>query len=322
MHPRFRFRRALALSAALATLAAGPAAHALIFLSSGDTAFNTTAPGGVLADSGWQYQGDWGGLLGTPVAPNFFLTAKHGGGAVGNSFSYQGTSFVATAQFNHPTADLTLWQVGGTFPGYAPLYTGNDEVGKGLVVFGRSAVRGAEVNVAGASPTDLRGWQWGSTGGGTRRWGENGVDAVATVSGADYLVAGFSADGGANEATLAGGDSGGGVFIQDAGIWKLAGINYAVEAEFRTTADGATFLGAIFDAGGLYGNTGGGFTLLNDGPGNLEASFYSTRVSSYADWIQEVTAVPEPGGSATFAATALVGGAAAWHTRRVRKPAR
>lgn len=66
-HPSSHFRRALALSAALVGLAAGPSAHALVFITSGDTAFNSTAPGGALTDSGWQFQGDWGGLLGTPV---------------------------------------------------------------------------------------------------------------------------------------------------------------------------------------------------------------------------------------------------------------
>lgn len=269
-------------------------ARALIFLTSSDPGFNTVAPGGALADSGWQYQGSWGGLLGTPVAPGYFLTAKHGGGAVGGSFSYQGTGYSTVAKFDHPTADLTLWQVAGTFPTYAPLYTGTDEVGKGLVVFGRSATRGDEVTVSGASVADLRGWLWNGTGGGTQRWGENAVNATTTLAGADYLVAGFSRTGGVNEATLAGGDSGGGVFIEDGGVWKLAGINYAVEAEFRTTAGGPTFLAAIFDAGGLYADTGSGFTLLNDEAADLEASFYSTRVSSYAGWIQDITAVPEP----------------------------
>lgn len=316
-HPGSRVRRSLAMSVVFATMAAGPSAQALVFITSGDPTLNTTAPGGALTDSGWQYQGNWGGLLGTPVGPNFFLTAKHGGGAVGNSFSYQGDSFTTTARFNHPTADLTLWQVAGTFTSYAPLYTGSDEVGKGLVVFGRSAVRGAEVNVAGASPTDLRGWLWGNSGGGTRRWGENDVDTVATVSGAHYLVAGFSAEGGGNEATLAGGDSGGGVFIQDGGIWKLAGINYAVQAEFRLSANETSFTAAIFDAGGLYGNTGAGFTLLTDGPGNMEASFFSTRVSRYVEWIEGTMAVPEPGEIALFTGMTLAGFGLFRRTRRL-----
>lgn len=305
-------RLGLLLSCTLATLAP---VRALVFIQSGDPSFNATAPTGDLAGSGWQYQGNWGGLLGTPVAPGFFLTAKHGGGTVGNSFTFQGSSYVTTAKFDHPTADLTLWQIAGAFPDYAPLYTGTDEVGKGLVVFGRSAVRGAEVNVAGASPTDLRGWEWGNTGGGTLRWGENQVVATPSVSGAEYLRATFSYAGGPNEATLATGDSGGGVFVQDGGVWKLAGINYAVEADFRATADGTTFRAAIFDAGGLYYNTGSGFALLTDLPGDIQASFYSTRVSSYAGWIQGLTAVPEPAEVAWVTAAGLAG-LAFWHRRR------
>ncbi len=311
-------RRLTSLLLAAGALMTGAPAHALIFIHSADPAFNTTAPTGDLADSGWQFQGTWGGLLGTPVAPNYFVTAKHGGGSVGGTFTYQGTPFTTTARFDHPTADLTLWQVTGAFGMWAPLYTGTDEVGQGLVVFGRSATRGAEVTVPGASPSDLRGWLWGSTGG-AQRWGENRVDSAVNYAGADYLLAGFSYDGGANEATLAGGDSGGGVFIRDGSTWKLAGINYAVEATFRTTADGATFNAAIFDAGGLFGDTGDGFTLLPDSSADLEASFYSTRISAYAGWIQEVTAVPEPTAPAGFAGIGLVAFALA---RRLRNRGR
>lgn len=308
--PRRTLHRLIAPLLAAGALLTGSPAHAVIFINSADPAFNTTAPIGDLADSGWQFQGTWGGLLGTPVASNFFVTAKHGGGSVGGTFTYQGTPFTATARFDHPTADLTLWQVDEAFGTWAPLYTGTDEVGQGLVVFGRSATRGAEVTVPGASPSDLRGWLWGSTGG-AQRWGENRVDSAVTYAGADYLLAGFSYDGGANEATLAGGDSGGGVFLRDGSTWKLAGINYAVEATFRTSADGATFNAAIFDAGGLFADTGSGFAAVPDGVANLEASFYATRISSYAAWIGSVTAVPEPAVTGLLAAFALLGFAVA-----------
>ena len=42
-------------------------AHAVIVLS--DAGRNTAAPTGSLANSGWQYQGQWAGFLGTPIAP-------------------------------------------------------------------------------------------------------------------------------------------------------------------------------------------------------------------------------------------------------------
>jgi hypothetical protein len=107
-------------------------------------------------------------------------------------------------------------------------------------------------------------------------------------------------------------------FLQDAGIWKLAGINYAVQAEFRLSANGTSFSAGIFDAGGLYGKTGAGFTLLNDGPGNLAASFFSTRVSSYVEWIEGTMAVPEPGELALFTGMALAGFGLFRRTRRLR----
>lgn len=266
---------------------------ALVFYSSGATTFNASAPTGSLANSGWQFQGRWGSFLGTPVARSFFLTAKHVGGSVGGVFSWNGVNYTTVAKVDHPTADLTLWRVSGTFPSFAPLYTAGNEVGKPLVVFGRSAARGAAVTVTNASPGPLRGWAWGSAGGGTVRWGQNTVEAVTTLGGASYLVAAFDRSGGVNEATLAGGDSGGAVFIQDGGTWKLAGINYAVQADFAATATGASFKAAIFDAGGLYygANLNQRF-LVEDLANDQSAAWLATRVSSYGSWIKATAGLP------------------------------
>lgn len=265
---------------------------ALVFYSSGSTTFNTTAPKGPLADSGWQFQGQWGSFLGTPVGPSHFITAKHVGGSVGGTFSWKGCKYPTVAKVDHPVADLTLWRISGRFPAYAPLYTAGDETGKALVVFGRGPVRGAEVTVPNASPSPLRGWLWG-VGAGTMRWGENNVDGVTTLGGAQYLVAGFDRSGGANEATFATGDSSGAVFIQHGGTWKLAGINYGVQADFATNATSTSFRAAIFDGGGLYwGASTRTRFFVPDEAADKSASWLATRISSYAAWIRSTAAVP------------------------------
>lgn len=302
-------------------LAIGLPAHALIFSSTGDPSFNASAPTGPLADSGWQFQGTWqGGLSGTPIAPNYFITANHAGGGVGNAFVLGGVTYHTTAGFAHPTADLTIWQVDGTFPSYAPLYTGSDEVGQSAMLFGRSATRGAPVIVPDTSPTDLdglRGWYWGGPSP-ALRWGENTVDEILTDpdNGNEYLLAEFNYDGGSNEATLAGGDSGGALFILDSGIWKLAGINIAVEADFRLDPGTPTTFSAIFDAGGLYADPGTGYELVVDQETDVPASLYSVRLSAYQNWIQST--VPEPASSPVVVAGAMLGlGFVGWLRRRL-----
>lgn len=273
-----------------------PAAQAVIFYSSGDAAKNTTAPAGELADSGWQYQGYWLNYTGTPVGPFHFLTAKHVGGKVGNIFTWQGVAYTATAKIAHPQADLVLWQVDQPFPFWADLHTGKDEVGKELVVFGRGRRRGAAVSVPGASVGELRGWYWGSSDG-KLRWGQNVVTAVVGAEGVatQMLYATFDRDGGENEAHLATGDSGGAVFLREAGQWKLAGINLSVDGYFSTNGvTGSWVNAAIFDMGGLYrGSDGGGF-LVPDQEADLPSGFYAARISSSVNWIRSVARIPDP----------------------------
>lgn len=47
-------------------------ASAVIFHATDDPAHNTTPPEGEWADSGWQWQGDWRGFVGTPIPPTGF----------------------------------------------------------------------------------------------------------------------------------------------------------------------------------------------------------------------------------------------------------
>src|SRR4051794_10102560 len=94
--PRVRSFTSRALTAAVAAVAVSAhaqPARAVIFYSTGDPSYNTTAPTGSLADAGWQWQGDWGPFGGTPVATHYFMTAQHVGGGVTGTFTLNGNNY-------------------------------------------------------------------------------------------------------------------------------------------------------------------------------------------------------------------------------------
>jgi hypothetical protein len=290
-------------------------APGILFVSTGDPSHNTSPPTGSLTNSGWQYQGQWGGFLGTPVAPRFFLAAKHVGGTVGDIFRYRGVDYVTTGFFDDAGSDLRLWAVCGTLPEFAPIYMGSAEVGKAVVVFGRGTQRGAAVQ--GGLFAEEKGWRWGPSDG-VQRWGSNAVtavidgDTVVPLPGGTVgtmLACTFDAGAGPDEAHLSGGDSSGGLFIQDGGVWKLAGINYAVDGPFNTSTVGAGFEAAIFDQGGLYTGGEGNWKQTPDLLVNVPSKFYATRVSDHAAWINGVLAGPLPADPApvVWAATSVLG---------------
>jgi hypothetical protein len=270
-----------------------PRSHGILFVSTGDPSVNTDAPSGSLADSGWQYEGQWGDFLATPIAPKFFLAAQHVGGAVGQEFVWNGSTYHTVAFFDEPNTDLRIWQVAETFPSYAPLYPKTDEVGKRCVVFGRGTDRGAAVMVNKA----IRGWEWGATNN-IERWGENVITRVVTNSDVGPLLAcNFDRKGIPNECGLSHNDSSGGMFIEDGTTWKLAGINYTVDGPF--SHDGSTgtlfsadtqFNAALTDLRGLYYLTAtNGWTLIpTNYPVAVPTAFYASRVSANLSWISSV----------------------------------
>jgi len=305
------------LAAAGLWVAGGERAVGIVLYDTDNALTNTTAPTGSLAGSGWDFQGEYGSYLGTMIGPQHFITAQH--------FGTQGGTFVSTAEFNG-VADATYtidaaanggqgyWNIAGTdlrvfkvvetFSSYATLYSGSGEVGLDLVVFGRGGPRGAEVMLG----PEAKGWL--HTGAdGVARWGENTVSATLMSGGGPLLAATFSAVAVQNEATLSVGDSGGGVFVNDGGLWKLAGINYGVDGLFdtnNTTGDGMEFSAALFDKGGFYeGSDGTGWNLVPDLAGDVPSRMYSSRISSSLTEIQGIVGVPEPGGLLLLAVAGL-----------------
>src|SRR5664279_3115326 len=223
--------------------------RAVIFTSTGDPSYNTNAPTGSLTNSGWQYEGQWNGFLGTPIAPNYFLAAQHIGGSICAPFVFNGLPYTTVTNYDDPSTDLRIWQVAETFPYYAPLYTGSNEVGKLCVVIGRGTQRGSLVTVSGRT----NGWMWGASDG-VQRWGENTISGVYTNGSDDLLLyANFDLNGITNECDLSVGDSSGGMFIENGTTWELAGIHYAVAGPF--SYDGSStdaFNAALVDLRGLY----------------------------------------------------------------------
>jgi hypothetical protein len=282
---------------ALLLCLAVPSAQAVLFYSTADPAYNTTPPTGTLVNSGWQFEGFWGSFLGTVIGPSYFITAHHVGGNVGDPFVFQGTTYTTTAFYDHSASDLRIWSVQGSFPTHAPLYTKSNEAGQGLVVFGRGTQRGQPVTVPGVIGAVLRGWEWGVADG-LERWGQNQVESIqegdklappgSNVAIGEVLTALFNAGGGPNEAHLSIGDSGGAVFIRDGTIWKLAGINYAVDGPYNTNDSGAGFEAAIFNEDGLYVGQEGNWTLTPDSPTPQPGAFYATRISAHITWIQSI----------------------------------
>jgi hypothetical protein len=273
----------------LAALAAGPAVQGLIFYSTGDPGYNTRPPKGALADSGWKWVGEWAGFQGTVIGPHQFIAARHTGGRIGDPFFLHGVRFTTSAYSDDGEADLRIWMVRGSFRSWAPLHRAQDEVGKGVVVIAGGVGRGAAVEVNGA----LCGWRWGG-GAGRLRWGRNSVASIVEggTGWGDLLFSLFSPSEGPNGADLAGGDSGGPVFVRGTKRWELAGVALGVEGPFSATAAGDGFNAAIFDGRGLYLLDRYRRWQLISGLKAVPSGFYATRISTRAAWIDSVLSQP------------------------------
>lgn len=320
--PRFL----ISLASVALALAAAPAQAVIV---TGTLGNNTAAPSDPALAVRWGQVGlfrpSWGpdGFLGTPIASNLFITAKHIAGSVGDTFTLGRTTYTTVARFNDSSSDLAIWQVAGTFPQdkIVPLYTaGSIASNAPMYVFGVGSARGVEVTgTAFGGGTELKGWRWGSynSTNPVQSWGTNNVAGLADFGAAGLQLAyTFSSGVSDNEGTLGYGDSGGPVFIQQNGVWSLAGVNYASESPFNTTNTGGGFNAALFDVGGLYYRSNNTWIYETPTAADSPAFAFSTSTTARLTWINEVTAaVPEP---STLAA-ALIAAACIPATRALRR---
>ena len=122
------------------------------------------------------------------------------------------------------------------------------------------------------------------------RWGRNVVASVVVNGSPDWnlLQMAFNSPGLPGEAHMSVGDSGGGLYILQNGLWRLAGINYAVDEVFTAPDPSKSLVADLFDARDYYNqNADGSFTQIT-GDANVPTSFYCTQVSSRLAWIESV----------------------------------
>jgi hypothetical protein len=183
-----------------------------------------------------------------------------------------------------------VYTVNGTLPDYAPLYSSMTKVNnQPVVMFGRGLDRGASVSVNG----QLKGWQWGG-GDSSLSWG---TDMISGDYGSIYGWQ-FTNSSNPNEGQVASGDSGGGVFIDDGGIWKLAGIINSVQESFSLDGTNTTAMdAAIFDTTGLYQASGSNWSKIAASTTPIGTWGYATSIASHSTFIQSAvnaSTVPEP----------------------------
>ena len=108
------------------------------------------------------------------------------------------------------------------------------------------------------------------------------VDGGASLG--ELLYCSFNRNGIPHECHLSVGDSGGGLFVLENGLWRLAGIHYGVDGNFRRNAsEGGGYSAALFDMGGM--EVSGAWIPIAEADEDVPSSFYSSRISASLAWI-------------------------------------
>ena len=208
-----------------------------IILYSGDITTNLAAPDTARADVfdavAKVCNSTGGGTSGSAIhlQGKYMLTANHVSNRThvtfdGSSFFTRDTAFTPVKIGN---TDMKLFKLLED-PGLPDksLYTGaNGDVGSTATLVGWG--RGRDPNVSDPDSTSTNIWAWGSSSTELKRWGTNRIETSLNRLGYggdyyDVLVTTLSPYAGNNEASAAIYDSGSGLFVQNNGIWKLAGI--------------------------------------------------------------------------------------------------
>jgi hypothetical protein len=281
----FQRRRRSALTLGGVFFLAATSAHAIVLLGS-DTAGtnNLVAP---TNGAPWQYVAsiDSNAASGVYLGYGYILTANHVTGPLASA-SINGSIYAidqSYVPFQIGGADLKLLRILGD-PLLAPLEfirPQDADTGRDVTVIAWGAGKGTEL--------PEQGWNWGDASTNVQRWGLNTTGTLyQTINGLPYLHTDFNrpltlgpSSFGDDEASLALGDSGGGLFAKYGTTWRLIGVAAAVSTPGQSLYDAVT---------GDLGDT-------------PSRAFY-VPIQQYRNEI--IAAIPEPGAAMLLAAGGLL----------------
>ena len=277
---------------------------------------NMTAPAD---DPGWNNVGAiWIGA-GVYLGYGWVLTANHIGSGAGITLG--GVTYTMAPGTGHQLTnagasgkstftDLYMFQLQGALPNLPAIRIASSAPANGdtVTMIGRGSIQDANRTFwnVDTSAGPLGPWVWTETipasanaagyqtvGGGTMRWGTNAIDDNDwfRVRGFDVFGLGTTFDPGVsdNEAQVVVGDSGGAVFVKQAGEWSLAGI--------------------IISQGEFPQQPGRSYTAVYGG------GSYFADLSYYRPQIMALV-VPEPAAMMQLFAAGGIGGGVWWFRRR------
>ena len=276
---------------------------------------NMTAPAD---DPGWNNVGAiWIGA-GVYLGYGWVLTANHIGSGAGitlGGVTYTmapGTGHQLTnagASGKSTLTDLSMFQLQGALPNLPAIRIASSAPANGdtVTMIGRGSIQEANRTFwnVDTSAGPVGPWVWTETtaasanyagyktiGGGTMRWGTNVIDDNDWVlDGYDFFALGTTFDPGVsnNEAQVVVGDSGGAVFVKQAGEWSLAGIIIAT--------------GVFPDQPGVAGTA-----VYGNASYFADLSYYRPQIMALA--------VPEPAAMTQLLAAGGIGVGVCWFRRR------
>ena len=276
---------------------------------------NMTAPAD---DPGWNNVGGISIGTGVYLGYGWVLTANHIGSGAGitlGGVTYTmapGTGHQLTnagASGKSTLTDLSMFQLQGALPNLPAIRIASSAPANGdtVTMIGRGSIQDANRTFwnVDTSAGPVGPWVWTETtaasanyagyktiGGGTMRWGTNVIDDNDWVlDGYDFFALGTTFDPGVsnNEAQVVVGDSGGAVFVKQAGEWSLAGIIIAT--------------GVFPDQPGVAGTA-----VYGNASYFADLSYYRPQIMALA--------VPEPAAMTQLLAAGGIGVGVCWFRRR------